>query len=35
MINLLKTAYNTLKLGAFMNRGIYGKIGIDWVIENS
>ena len=33
MSNLLKTAPNTLKLGAFVNGGLYGKTGIDWVNE--
>jgi len=34
MINLLKTAQNTLKLGAVLNSGLDEKIGIDWIIEN-
>jgi len=33
MTNLLKTAQNTSKLGAFVNRGFYEKAGIDWLIE--
>jgi len=33
MPNLLKTTQKTSKLGAFVNRGFYGKTGIDWVIE--
>ena len=33
MSNLLKTAQNTSKLGAFVNMGLYRKTGIDWVIE--
>jgi len=33
MANLLKTAQNTSKLGAFVNRKIYEKNGIDWVIK--
>ena len=33
MTNLLKIVQNTLKLGAFVSRGLYEKTGIDWVIE--
>jgi len=33
MSNLLKTVQNTLKLGAYVHRGLYEKTGIDWVIE--
>jgi len=33
MINLVKTAQNASKLGAYLSRRLYKKTGIDWDIE--